>query len=475
MKSYSIVIRSLVIVSMLVLLVAAFPLSAARAQASGPFDPGTGINVPGIGSEVWQNPGEISTPGSPYATVTLDRDNRYSNYLQATQYSFAIPLNVNISGIEVTITRSSTGSSPSIYDNVVSLVKASGTPGESVLVGDNHALPDQWTKNSFVTVTYGGPTDLWGTSWTPAEINDPDFGVTLAVSRQNMGNNLRDAVVDSMQITVYFTFATATVSVDCGNGSPEVTYGDEITCKATVSNAGYLTPTGTVSWATSGNGSFDFETCDLAEVSSGVAACEVVYTPHQVGEHLISADYGGDTVYDPSSGEQTVTVNPKPASVTPQAASKVYGDSDPALTGSLDGFLAVDNISAVYSREEGESVLGGPYKITAVLSPEAALANYDITYNTAEFSITPRPIAVTADAQSKVVGQPDPELTYHYTGSLAYSDSFSGSLTRQAGELVGTYAIQQGTLALDDNYLMSYNGAELTITPQTLYFVQIYR
>ncbi len=32
--------------------------------------------------------------------------------------------------------------------------------------------------------------------------------------------------------------------------------------------------------------------------------------------------------------------------------------------------------------------------------------------------------------------------------SLAFSDAFSGALTRVAGENVGTYAIKQGTLAL---------------------------
>src|SRR5262249_38229733 len=43
-------------------------------------------------------------------------------------------------------------------------------------------------------------------------------------------------------------------------------------------------------------------------------------------------------------------------------------------------------------------------------------------------------------------------------------DTFSGGLTRQAGENVSTYAIQQGTLALSGNYTLTYVGANLTIT-----------
>ena len=37
------------------------------------------------------------------------------------------------------------------------------------------------------------------------------------------------------------------------------------------------------------------------------------------------------------------------------AATKVYGDADPAFTGTLTGFLAADNVTATYSRAAGET------------------------------------------------------------------------------------------------------------------------
>ncbi len=46
-------------------------------------------------------------------------------------------------------------------------------------------------------------------------------------------------------------------------------------------------------------------------------------------------------------------------------------------------------------------------------------------------------------------------------------DSFTGSLSRVPGEALGSYAILQGTLALDQNYVLSYVGANLTIVPLT--------
>ena len=48
------------------------------------------------------------------------------------------------------------------------------------------------------------------------------------------------------------------------------------------------------------------------------------------------------------------------------------------------------------------------------------------------------------------------------------SDSLSGSLTRAAGENVGSYAIQQGTLAASANYALTYAGASLSITARPI-------
>jgi len=460
MKSHKYRLRVTIALTVILLLLVAGPVSTALAYTAGPNDAGTGTNVEGAGSVDWVEPNAITSPGSPYAVATLNKDNRYSNYLQGTNYSFNLPINAIITGIEVVITHMSSGNNPSIYDNIVSLVKA------GAILPDNKASLTPWLKGDFSTTTYGSSTDLWGTTWTPADINDPNFGVALAVYRPNQGNNLRDAIVDTMQITVYYALDTATTTVDCGTGAP-ITYGDSISCKATVTDAGTLTPTGTVSWTTDGSGIFDFTQCTLNEVTVGISTCSVNYTPTSIGTgtHLITANYGGDTNYSPSSGTDTVTINKKPASVTPNATSKTYGDLDPAFTGTLSGFLVGDGVTAAYSRTAGEIVSGSPYAISATLSPTAVLSNYDITYNTANFTITTRSITVTADAKTKGVGQPDPPLTFQVTsGSLAFSDAFSGSLTRDAGEAVGTYPIRQGSLALNDNYNLTFNGANLTIT-----------
>jgi hypothetical protein len=91
----------------------------------------------------------------------------------------------------------------------------------------------------------------------------------------------------------------------------------------------------------------------------------------------------------------TFTITRAPASVTPNPASKSYGNPDPVFTGTLTGFLAADGVTATYGRVAGETVAGSPYTINATLSPAGVLGNYNITYNTAAFTINKATPAIT--------------------------------------------------------------------------------
>jgi FtsP/CotA-like multicopper oxidase with cupredoxin domain len=161
----------------------------------------------------------------------------------------------------------------------------------------------------------------------------------------------------------------------------------------------------------------------------------------------------------------TLTITRRPASVTPNPVTKVYGNPDPALTGSLVGFLAADNVTASYTRTAGTNV--GTYTISATLSsvPPAALANYNITYNTAAFTITKATASVTPNAVTKVWGFPDPPLTGLLTGFVS-ADGVTATYTRTAGTAVGTYTISAtlAPAAVLGNYNITYNTATFTIS-----------
>ena len=270
--------------------------------------------------------------------------NRITNYLLGTQYGFAIPADATIDGITVVINRVSGGTAPDVLDNIVSLVK------DGVIIGDNKASAVSWPPSQFATATYGGDADLWGTTWTPADINATAFGVVLSAQKQPTGDD-RWAWVDYMQVTVTYSYPATTTAVDCGGGTPVVAYGDSITCQATVARAaGPNTPTGTVSWTTDGGGSFDTSACTLAG-ADGTATCSVSYTPSAVGDgsHLISAAYGGDANFDGSGDDQAVTVNRRPITVTADAKTKVYGEDDPVLTYQYTGTCSLAITSPVGS------------------------------------------------------------------------------------------------------------------------------
>jgi uncharacterized protein YjdB len=163
----------------------------------------------------------------------------------------------------------------------------------------------------------------------------------------------------------------------------------------------------------------------------------------------------------------TVTAALLPVTVTVNAGqSKAYGAADPAFAYTSSDPAAV--FTGALGRATGENV--GTY---AINQGTLAAVNYVITFVSGNFSITARPITVAANSQTKVFGAADPALTYQVTsGSLVASDAFAGALVRVAGENVGTYAINQGTLALSSNYALTYVGANLTITQanQTIIF-----
>src|SRR5690606_30942833 len=90
-----------------------------------------------------------------------------------------------------------------------------------------------------------------------------------------------------------------------------------------------------------------------------------------------------------------------------------------------------------------------------VLTVAGALgnANYELIGTTdGLWTVTPRPITVSANDTDKLLGTSDPALSWIVSsGSLGPLDTagdvFSGALARDPGELPGAYAIGQGTLA----------------------------
>jgi hypothetical protein len=161
----------------------------------------------------------------------------------------------------------------------------------------------------------------------------------------------------------------------------------------------------------------------------------------------------------------TANVKAKEITVTANAQTKVYGSSDPALTcGVAPSLYSGDAFTGMLSRASGDTV--GKYAI--VQGTLSVGTNYSLSFLGDSLSITTYPITVTARDTSRRGGMTDPVLPWSATPLLG-SDTWSGALTRDAGESDGDYPIRLGTLSAGANYDVTFHGAIFKIrTPSSL-------
>ncbi|HEV2610300.1 MAG TPA: DUF6701 domain-containing protein [Noviherbaspirillum sp.] len=180
------------IVSMMALTIALLWSSCALAVTQT-RSPTNCVNATGVGIRAWTNAGNALASDNVRATVSVN-DNEISNYLGCVGYGFNIPANATITGIRVNIERSSNNDATQ-RDFSVRLVKAGAVTG-----GDRATTTVYTTTDTYEA--HGSATDLWGTTWTAAEINSALFGAALSARKVGTGGNFRDIYVDHIQIEV---------------------------------------------------------------------------------------------------------------------------------------------------------------------------------------------------------------------------------------------------------------------------------
>lgn len=152
--------------------------------------------------------------------------------------------------------------------------------------------------------------------------------------------------------------------------------------------------------------------------------------------------------------------------------NKVYGTADPTLTYSTaaatgtTGLVNGDTLAGGISYAGAGQYTGvGNYATTL---GNLSNSNYNIVREASAptFVITPAPLSITANAQSKLYGELVPALTYSESG-LVGGDTISGALatSANASSNVGTYSITRSSLSASSNYVVSFTGANLSVTP----------
>ncbi|MGL4599856.1 MAG: T9SS type A sorting domain-containing protein [Bacteroidia bacterium] len=159
--------------------------------------PSTYSNVAIAGSSSsWLNAANVATSDNVYVSIpanSLSAAGQFTDYLQVTNFGFAIPAASVIDGILVEIERSDVNNAK---DNAVRIVR-----GGIVRITDRSVTP-AWSSETYAP--YGSATDLWGEAWTVAEINSAGFGVAFSCRKQGGGAN-PIPIVDHVRITVYYT------------------------------------------------------------------------------------------------------------------------------------------------------------------------------------------------------------------------------------------------------------------------------
>jgi hypothetical protein len=135
--------------------------------STGNVFPGTGENNAGIGATAWTSPGSVTADDAATASCNAGAS---SQYLVARNFTFGLPSNARIVG--VTVRAEGTEGSAGTESVNAQLQDASGA-----LFGSSQA--QTFSGAGAAVYTYGGTSNLWGATLTPAIVGNANFGVRL--------------------------------------------------------------------------------------------------------------------------------------------------------------------------------------------------------------------------------------------------------------------------------------------------------
>jgi gliding motility-associated-like protein len=326
-------------------------------------------------------------------------------------------------------------------------------------------------ENSTNTLPTSGVINYTGTSQTA--VNFGSYPIAISTSTLVYQNYSVSYVAGSLSISKRPITLTARDSTKV--------YGDTYTPGSTAFNltSGTYASTQTVSGVTL--------------TSTGSVATANIGTFPIVPSAAVGANGFLTSNYDITYVNGTLTVTPKPITISAIDRSKVYGTTRNFTVSDVNvtsGTLAPSNtITSISMTSTGSvntaGVNGGtPYlmDLTSVViqrSGTPTTSNYTITYVDANLTVTKKPVRITAVNKTKVYNGliynlgytttdtgflfSQTQITAAHTGSLIYSG------TSQTATNVGSYPIELGTSTYDyDNYSVNYTSGTLTITPKAI-------
>jgi hypothetical protein len=291
---------------------------------------------------------------------------------------------------------------------------------------------------------------------------DADGQIVVALSDGSAGH---PTIAD---LEVLPRHATTSVAISTSASS---SYGQAVTFGAVVSTTeqGLPDATGTIQFLVDG------EMVGSGTVQAGGTATSGPITGISAGLHEVTVVYSGDGLYSVGTSHQA-SLNVARAALTITAADAVrtYGASLPSPVISAKGFVLGQGVSDLSGTltETSNATQGGHVGHYALTPGGLTSANYAITYIPGVLSITPTPLSVVVDPESKTYGMPLPAISATFTGLVngdsgaSIADELALGASATARSHVGVYPITATGASPD--YKVTFTPASLTITPASL-------
>jgi hypothetical protein len=153
----------------------------------GPVAAGVVRTVPS--GRAWTDLGPLVADGGA-ASVQRMTSREVSERLETFDYGFAVPAAAEVRGVRIDVERDT---SNNIVDSEVLL-----------LVGTGRAPANRASALSWMSgiTAYGGDSDLFGATLTPAQVNDASFGAGFSVAYTSSSGN-GTATIRGVQLTVF--------------------------------------------------------------------------------------------------------------------------------------------------------------------------------------------------------------------------------------------------------------------------------
>ena len=164
-------------------------------------------------------------------------------------------------------------------------------------------------------------------------------------------------------------------------------------------------------------------------------------------DDVLTASYTANANYAVTVVPGDFTISAKAATITVADASKVYGEADPAFTGTVEGLVNANDLGEIAYSRTGNDEDVGTYDDVLTAS-YTANANYAVTVVPGDFTITAAEITVTVMGTASSAVYTGEEQT----GTVAYTLASDSALFEEAKVVFGGVATVAGTTAGDYAY-----------------------